>query len=358
MPSIDYITEIEYRPTFRTQKVAGMFDVPVEDKLSREWHIDLPIDDKPWGIGLIVGASGAGKTTIAKHAFGEKHYHTGNEWKENSLLDDFDSDLSIKEITDALSHVGFSSPPAWLLPFKALSNGQQFRAEISRTLLESNDLIVFDEFTSVVDRTVAKVGCHAIQKFIRKKNKKFVAVTCHYDVEEWLQPDWVYDVSSDEFKWGCLRRSAVCLEVHKVHHSAWQLFKGHHYLSADINKSAACFMGTIEGNPVGIVAVLPFPHPKVKRGRREHRTVVLPDYQGMGIGNRLSEHVAQHYVDNGYRYFSTTSHPAMIYYRANTNRWHMTRQPSRTAVPGKTSILSRRWASSKRMTASFEYIGN
>ena len=143
MPNFNHVTEIEYKPTFRTEKVVGMFDVPSVKKLRKEWDVNLPIEDKNWKIGLIVGASGAGKTTIAKRAFGEDAYHQGYCWEKSSLLDDFDEDLSATDITNILSHVGFSSPPNWLLPYTALSNGQKFRCELARCLTYKRDLIVF-----------------------------------------------------------------------------------------------------------------------------------------------------------------------------------------------------------------------
>ena len=71
------------------------------------------------------------------------------------------------------------------------------RVDIARALLEK-DFIVFDEFTSVVDRQVAKTACIAINKAIKNTNKKFIAVSCHKDIIEWLQPDWLFD--TDEMK--------------------------------------------------------------------------------------------------------------------------------------------------------------
>lgn len=285
MPRIKHVVESDYVPSFRTEKVAGMFDVSPESKLRKEWDIDIPIEDRDWQIGLIVGASGSGKTTLANHVFGDNVHH-GFDWNAPSLLDDFPEDADAIDITETLSKVGFSSPPQWLLPYSVLSNGQKFRADLARCLIEYDDLFVFDEFTSVVDRQVAKVGAFAFQKSVRKSNKKFVAVTCHYDVEEWLQPDWVFDVSENRFKWGCLRRSSIDFTVHQCDRSLWSIFKGYHYLSADIAKTARCFCGLIDGRPVALTAVLPFPHPKRKGLWKGHRTVVLPDFQGMGIGKR------------------------------------------------------------------------
>ena len=356
MPSFEHLIEAEYKASFRTEKVVGMFDVPVKEKLSRLWKVDMPIEEKDWQIGLIVGASGAGKTTLAKRAFPKEAYHKGFKWGANSLLDDFDKSLSVRDITDALSHVGFSSPPNWLLPFSALSNGQQFRAEIARLILTGKrKLVVLDEFTSVVDRTVAKIGSHAVQKFIRKNKSQFVAITCHYDVEPWLQPDWVYDVSQETFSWGCHRRPEIQVQILRCHHKAWRIFRGHHYLSAEVNRSAHCYVAIIEGQPAGVCAVLPFPHPTAKNIRKEHRTVVLPDFQGIGLGNKLSETIAKHYQSMGFRFRSVTSHPAMIAYRAKSPLWSMDRKPSRVRRDKWTNPAFA--MSVSRLTASFEYIG-
>lgn len=69
------------------------------------------------------------------------------------------------------------------------------RVDLARALLE-NDFIVFDEFTSVVDRQVAQTASIALNKTIKKLNKQFIAVTCHYDILDWLQPDWVFDTNT------------------------------------------------------------------------------------------------------------------------------------------------------------------
>ena len=42
---------------------------------------------------------------------------------------------------------------------------------------------VFDEYTSVVDRTVAQIGTAALAKTVRARGQQFVAVTCHEDVD-------------------------------------------------------------------------------------------------------------------------------------------------------------------------------
>lgn len=360
MPRLKHVIELDYKPTFRTQQIAGMFDVPVTEKLHREWDINLPIEERPWNIGLIIGASGSGKSTIANKIW-PNQVHSGFDWNRSCFLDDFSTELEIKSITETLSKVGFSSPPQWLLPYSVLSTGQKFRVELARCFLEYNNLFVFDEFTSVVDRQVAQIGSFAFQKIIRKtKGKQFVAVTCHYDVEPWLEPDWVFDVSSNSFRWGSLRRPSLNLEICRVHYSAWQLFKEHHYLTGSINHSAACFVGFLKGRPIVFDSWLPFVG-RLKNGRkamRGHRTVCLPDFQGLGFGNALFTELSRMWAGLGYRVFSGTAHPAEINKRIASGEWLLTGQ-GRTGVEGPKSKIKQlaKTRAGNRLTARFEFIG-
>jgi ABC-type ATPase with predicted acetyltransferase domain len=124
----------------------------------------------------------------------------GFDYDKPTILDDMPKQLSVDEITRMFNSVGFSSPPSWLKPYRVLSNGEKMRVDLARALLSDLDLIVFDEFTSVVDRDVAKIGSFAVQKAARRTDKKFIAVTCHFDVEDWLQPDWVFDTNTMQLR--------------------------------------------------------------------------------------------------------------------------------------------------------------
>ena len=89
--------------------------------------------------------------------------------------------------------------------------------------------------------------------------------------------------------------------------------------------------------------------------KRGHRVVVLPDFQGVGLGNRLSEFVAQLYHEKGFRYVTTTSHPAMIHHRAKSKKWRMT-QKIKSRPESKNSLLVKK-RGHERLNASFEYLG-
>src|SRR5438874_13518761 len=143
-------TPIERTP--RVMQVEGMFDVPPTQKAELSWNVRLPLEEKPWNIGLIVGPSGSGKSTVAGALFGETLAAQKSlpDWPvDQSILDGFPAKMPIKEVVGLLSSVGFSSPPAWLRPFRVLSTGEQFRVTLARLLAYAPDLVVMDEFTSV-----------------------------------------------------------------------------------------------------------------------------------------------------------------------------------------------------------------
>lgn len=186
----------------RVREVMTDFDIKAEHS-NELFEGEFEIEDKKWNVGLIVGGSGTGKTTIAKQIFGDS-YISGFEYDQKSVLDNMSETCSTKEIELAFTSVGFSSPPCWLKPYHVLSTGEKMRVDLARSILSDNETIVFDEFTSVVDREVAKTCSIAIQKEIRRRDKQFVAVSCHKDIVDYLQPDWIYDTDQNSFfgLWG------------------------------------------------------------------------------------------------------------------------------------------------------------
>jgi hypothetical protein len=118
-----------------------------------------------------------------------------------------------------------------------------------------------------------------------------------------------------------------------------------------------------ENKPVAFTAILHFPHPKRKHTKREHRTVCLPDYQGVGIGNAMSDYIGSLCKGLGYSFLSTTSHPAMMRSRAKSADWQMLAKPNRsTQTMGKAFTDNNKSKKTKgpatRLRATFEYKGN
>lgn len=191
MYNFNILKENKAEKTYRVAKIINDFDVKIEH--SNEHFIGTIELPNKWNIGLIVGNSGTGKSTIAKEIF-KKEYIKNFEYNHKRVIDDMPQNKTTEEIEKMFYTVGFASVPSWLKPYNVLSNGEKMRVDLARALLE-NDKICFDEFTSVVDRNVAETMCIATNKTIKQLNKQFVAVSCHYDIIEWLQPDWIFDTN-------------------------------------------------------------------------------------------------------------------------------------------------------------------
>ena len=280
--------------------------------------------------------------------------------KAKSVVYSFPKDMPIKDIIGLLGAVGFNSPPNWLRPFHVLSNGEQFRVNMARALAETEDLVVVDEFTSVVDRQVAKIACHAFQKTVRRKKIKFIAVSCHDDIVEWLQPDWIFQPGADDFQWRHLRQHPkIKVEFYPIDKAAWQHFRQHHYLSGKLAGQSKVIGGFIGDKCVAFSAYQKFPHPKTKNIMHAHRIVTLPDYQGLGIGTRMSEWLGQYLFDRGYRYRIVSAHPAIINACARSPRWQVMRHGlqngGRATFSNKSMMKQRNLDSAKRATTTFEY---
>lgn len=145
---------------------------------------------KKFKIGVIVGSSGSGKSTLLKRFGAEEH----PIWFENkAIISHFeDPDDGINK----LGSVGFNSIPSWYKPYSVLSNGEKFRADLARKLKSG---AVIDEYTSVVDRTVAKAASIALSRYVKTNDiENVVLSTCHHDIVDWLEPDWVLDTDTGE----------------------------------------------------------------------------------------------------------------------------------------------------------------
>jgi ABC-type Mn2+/Zn2+ transport system ATPase subunit len=187
--------------SYRSARVKSLFNAERGNEFNLDANID--IDSMEWQIGLIVGPSGSGKTSIGKQLFGGgKLIDLYDGWdKTKPIIDAIAPDGDFDSVTAALANVGLGDVPSWLRPFHALSNGQQFRAGLARIITEAPDEVIVDEFTSVIDRQIAKIGAMAFSKgWRRNKDKKIVLLACHYDIIEWLQPDWVFDTGTGELK--------------------------------------------------------------------------------------------------------------------------------------------------------------
>lgn len=197
MPNFNILKKYDSSESFRSRSIVDLFTIE-KSNLCESFSGNIDIEDKKWNIGLIVGGSGSGKSTIAKECF--KDWLVSEfDYKGSSVIDDMPENFTSREVAEVFTSVGFASPPSWLKPYGVLSNGEKMRVDLARAIMEKGSKFAFDEFTSVVDRKVAKTGSAAIAKAVRKIGGQFVAVTCHHDVIDWLEPDWIYNTDEKKF---------------------------------------------------------------------------------------------------------------------------------------------------------------
>ena len=180
---------------FKSKKISTIYDIDVVEKGSFDVSIENCDFKTKYNIGLIIGNSGTGKSSVLREYFGYKPEEVD---LSKSVVQHLNH-LKISEIEDVLYSNCLSDIPAWLKPMSVLSNGQRARALQSIELSKDKDIYFFDEFTSVVDRLTAMSISKNFSKYVKKADKKVVIASCHYDIIEDLKPDWILDLNELTF---------------------------------------------------------------------------------------------------------------------------------------------------------------
>ena len=195
----DVHVHLESTPSksYYVQKAANSMDIDLNKKLTHDLRVSCDIDTS-YTVGVIVGASGSGKTSLAHELFGD--FNDTDIDHDTPVIDQFPDAWDYATRQSTLASIGLTSVPCWCRPYRTLSTGQQDRADVALRMAHNGDATtVIDEFTSRVDRKVATVMAHCVQKHARRNDARVVCVTCHRDVIEWLRPDWVIDCDTQEF---------------------------------------------------------------------------------------------------------------------------------------------------------------
>lgn len=351
MQSFEIVKKSTINESFRNNVVKSSFGIESSEvKEVFKGILDLP---EKWNVGLIYGGSGTGKSTIINELFNQKIIKSYDYDNTKSVIDNMPDHKSLDEIYNSFYSIGFGSIPSWLKPYHVLSNGEKMRVDVARALLDTEDVVVIDEFTSVVDREVAKLASFAISKHVKKLDKQFIGVSCHKDILEWLEPDWVFCTDTMTFTRGLLRRPKINIQIKQCSRNSWAYFKKYHYISEEIPSNVHCFVALYNNTPVGFTAIRKFTHPTVKNMYKFSRSVVLPEYQGFGISKLMIETIAEMYSKQGYRVTRSFSHPKMYEYCMKSPKWKCINKGRGTAPASSTKFDHR---SVHTIQSSFEYI--
>lgn len=295
MQDIDVRLASPVATSYRCTRAANSLDIDQKKKSQHHLHVAGVDIDTPYNVGLVVGASGSGKTSLVRSVWGDECFVELLD-PDLPIIDQFPPSWGYDDCAAALSGVGLTHVPCWIRPARTLSNGQRARAEAALQLArmrDDNGTVIIDEWTSVVDRTVAKVMSHCIAKHARRHDRRVVLCSCHYDVIEWLNPDWIIDCNQQSF----INRRSLCrsyerserleFTVRAVERATWHAFSRYHYLSDRLPGGYIRTFGLFHGDEqIGFQCLANYvPHRRgTKMQLHSNRTVIHPDYAGLGLG--------------------------------------------------------------------------
>jgi len=308
------------------------------------------IKKQKFHVGFISGPSGTGKTSTAYKYFSQP---TVQQWAVNKpVIGYFSSAKSAKEIFGALDIDLSNASKA----FDQLGSGTQELVNIAIGLDKSqNKTIVFDEFTSCQDRVAARALAKNISDFARQTDRSVVLVACHEDLldSSGLSPDWWFSTKTTKFTRfqipSSFRKASfpdfntkvvftlpkIKLNITGVNKKGWVHFQEHHYKDKKIRNDATCYMAWAEFENLDIPSDLvgwccfrvgqkktpDFPNTPLK----EHRTVVFPDYQGLGFASRICDACCEIGARDRSLMTSKTAHKRYGAYRDKSPLWTATK---------------------------------
>lgn len=350
--------------SYRAARVKSLFNCESGANFFLDAEIPIEEDNWNWKIGVVVGPSGSGKTSIGKAVWQDVGIYNGDRgWEGGPIIDEIAKDGDFNAVTGALSAVGLGSVPAWLRPYNALSNGEKFRASMARVIAEGYERVIIDEFTSVVDRQIARIGAAAFSKAWKRLNGQAILLSCHYDILDWVEPDWIFDTATGKLERRCLRqRPKFELEIFQTNGSYWPMFEPHHYLKLPRMVAAKYYVGFVDGEAVCHMAV----SPRLEiGGMRACRMVVMPEWQGAGVGMRFLNKVCELQFTEANKFFDRTkavyfhtSHPALCAALRRDKNWAQVSQMMGGGHKGKSRSTIAKSLSRKKMNNGFSSVAS
>lgn len=127
-------------------------------------------------------------------------------------------------------------------------------------------------------------------------------------------------------------------------------------MNSELPTAAKCYGVYDLDNIIAFMAVLHQPHGKNKKIKRVCRLVVLPDYQGIGIGTKFLNFIANKYCSLGYDFSIVTSAKNLIHSLQKNTHWKLQRYSANKCSNKKSAIdCDRKSMRNNCKTASFFY---
>ena len=132
------------------------------------------------------------------------------------------------------------------------------------------------------------------------------------------------------------------------------MFRSYHYLNSKLGAGVRCYVAIYQNKPIAFMAIACV---RMKsKYYRVSRLVVLPDYQGIGVGKRFLNFVAELYTSQTKMpFYILTSNPQII--RGNMKNWKITRfgHASKGRNNSRINNEIKGSLSRNRITASLQY---
>ena len=353
--------------SYRCTRAANSVDLDVAKKSVHDFAITADVES-PFAVGLVVGASGSGKTTLARQVWGDEALRDVLDLAR-PVIEQFPAAMSYDDCVRALCAIGLSQVPCWIRPAHTLSNGQRARAEAAlRIAHEGESPMVIDEWTAVVDRTVAKAMSHCLQRHARGVNRRVVLLSCHYDVIEWLQPDWIIDCNTATFADArSLRRpertEKLRFDIAPCDPKTWRYFSRYHYLSDKLPGGKILTFGVWhEDRQIGFQCFANYTPKQRFHAMKLHsnRTVIHPDFVGFGLGGIVINETSRIVKAMGYDVWAKfSSVPVFRSFCKVPHLWALRNVARETALGAKHGTMTRDSGFRQNVKwYSFEYVGS
>lgn len=145
------------------------------------------------------------------------------------------------------------------------------------------------------------------------------------------------------------------MDVFRCSTALWRIFSQYHYLDATLNTSSVCYGIFMNKQCVAFCAILPFPHSVRKYLYRVHRLVVLPEYQGLGLGKRFLNILGNKYANESKTLSIVTSNIALNMTLQRDDNWICTRRGKVAPLGSSSTIEFSRTLSLSRVTSAWEF---
>jgi len=312
---------------------------------------------KKFTLGVVVGPSGSGKTSTLRLFHPAQTAHMRPK-AGRPLMQYFPTPSRAERM---LAAVALNNILDWMQPFDKLSGGQQFRASLALALdrwKQSSHYLVIDEFCSYVDDVTSKAISFRFQKHLRREGcTGVVLATLKPQLLPYLRPDWVLYTDAtrcavERPRWPAIRLKIAMTHITGNVVTVWKRFRQYHYLSHSFGTGAKCFLVRCNGEVCGFHASLR--HMQPDNIIFAHRTVILPEYQGFGIGPAVHCLMGSYVrmCDKGLRFRIITSHVNMIESMKRKPKWWKEQYSN-----VKRKLKDEFYRRDKRMLTNFEYIG-